>query len=150
MSLCPPLCPTAFQWLLSLTADEQTAFPAGEDEYLDPYDPSVPRVLPLDQDIYSRHRDSKMVSQWNNMPPVVSPCWPGLYPSPAAPGEILDTSLPSDIFNAAGDKAQIIFLQIPDKFPVGLDALSFQTVSPLLSPAASLVPESFGPIKREI
>ena len=69
-----------------------------------------------------------MASQWNSNIRMLSPSWPGLDPTSATLGNgEVDKSLAADLFNTAEDKAQIIFLQIPNKFPViwlGLNPLS--------------------------
>ena len=97
----------------------------GPEEILDPYDDSVPRMIPLDKTLSSKSLDSqiasrgdKMISLWNSKPRMQDSLWPGLAPTPMAEGEVGDRSLASELFNPSDDKAQILFLQIPNKFPV--------------------------------
>ena len=90
---------------------------------MDPYDDSLPRTLPLDKALnknfgkQDKNRD-EMLSLWNYKPSLITSPWPGLAPVPVSPGQEVDRSVASDLFNSTDDKAQILFLQLPDKFPV--------------------------------
>ncbi|KAI6651490.1 DNA-directed RNA polymerase III subunit RPC4-like [Oopsacas minuta] len=93
------------------------------EEHLDPYDDSIPRVLPLDRalnaKILGKQCQDDMLSLWNSKPRMLTPPWPGLDPIRVSPGhQEIDKSFPSELFNSTDDKAQILFLQLPDKFPI--------------------------------
>lgn len=93
------------------------------EEIMDPYDDSLPRILPLDKALnknFGKHDKTRdeMLSLWNSNPNLITPPWPGLDPVPVSLGQAVDRSVASDIFNSTDDKAQILFLQLPDKFPV--------------------------------